>query len=239
MSAIAVDPTGSRVLTGGYDYVVRMYDFQGMDSRLRSFRQVEPSEGHQIRALSWSPTADQFLAVTGSAQAKIYDRDGFTLGEFVKGDMYIRDLKNTKGHISGLTGGHWHPKDRETALTSSEDGSLRIWDVTNFKTQKQVSILKDSEQSFITSIPKVDSGFMVFSFVVHSFILQIRILSFPVAFRNAEEIQDTKLFRILCTKFLAYYWSLYTPSWQRMNLVLSNSSYSLPLFVKVMCFDAL
>jgi WD40 repeat protein len=171
VSAIAVDPTGSRVLTGGYDYVVRMYDFQGMDSRLRSFRQVEPSEGHQIRALSWSPTADQFLAVTGSAQAKIYDRDGFTLGEFVKGDMYIRDLKNTKGHISGLTGGHWHPKDRETALTSSEDGSLRIWDVTNFKTQKQVStISKDSEQSFIMNIPKVDSGFMGIFLICSSFI---------------------------------------------------------------------
>jgi WD40 repeat protein len=139
VSAIAVDPTGSRVLTGGYDYSVRMFDFQGMNSSLRSFRQLEPSEGHQLRALSWSPTADQFIAVTGSAQAKIYDRDGFTLGEFVKGDMYIRDLKNTKGHISGLTGGHWHPKDRETALTSSEDGSIRIWDVTNFKSQKQVN----------------------------------------------------------------------------------------------------
>lgn len=133
-----MDPTGSRVLTGGYDYSVRMYDFQGMNAQLRSFRQIEPSEGHQLRALSWSPTADQFIAVTGSATAKIYDRDGFTQGEFVKGDMYIRDLKNTKGHISGLTGGHWHPKERQTALTSSEDGSLRIWDVTNFKTQKQV-----------------------------------------------------------------------------------------------------
>ncbi|KAG0619396.1 hypothetical protein M758_4G136700 [Ceratodon purpureus] len=138
VTAIAVDPTGSRVLTGGYDYTVRMYDFQGMNAQLRSFRQIEPSEGHQLRALSWSPTADQFIAITGSATAKIYDRDGFTLGEFVKGDMYIRDLKNTKGHISGLTGGHWHPKERQTALTSSEDGSLRIWDVTNFKTQKQV-----------------------------------------------------------------------------------------------------
>ncbi|XP_024370423.1 uncharacterized protein [Physcomitrium patens] len=138
VTAIAVDPTGSRVLTGGYDYSVRMYDFQGMNAQLRSFRQIEPSEGHQLRALSWSPTADQFIAVTGSATAKIYDRDGFTQGEFVKGDMYIRDLKNTKGHISGLTGGHWHPKERQTALTSSEDGSLRIWDVTNFKTQKQV-----------------------------------------------------------------------------------------------------
>lgn len=140
VSTIAVDPTGSRVLTGGYDYSVKMFDFQGMDSRLRSFRQLEPSEGHQLRALSWSPTADKFLAVTGSAQAKIYDKDGFTQGEFIKGDMYIRDLKNTKGHISGLTGGQWHPKDRETALTSSEDGSLRIWDVSNFKSQKQVIV---------------------------------------------------------------------------------------------------
>lgn len=70
---------------------------------------------------------------------QIYDRDGLTLGEFVKGDMYIRDLKNTKGHISGLTCGEWHPKTKETILTSSEDGSLRIWDVNDFKSQKQVS----------------------------------------------------------------------------------------------------
>lgn len=69
---------------------------------------------------------------------QIYDRDGLTLGEFVKGDMYIRDLKNTKGHITGLTCGEWHPKTKETILTSSEDGSLRIWDVNDFTTQKQV-----------------------------------------------------------------------------------------------------
>lgn len=138
VAALAIDHSGSRVLSGSYDYTVRMYDFQGMNSRLASFRQVEPSEGHQVRNLSWSPTADRFLCVTGSAQAKIYDRDGLTLGEFVKGDMYIRDLKNTKGHISGLTCGEWHPKTKETILTSSEDGSLRIWDVNDFKTQKQV-----------------------------------------------------------------------------------------------------
>ncbi|KAK1397953.1 WD repeat-containing protein 70 [Heracleum sosnowskyi] len=138
VSALAIDHSGSRVLSGSYDYTVRMYDFQGMNARLESFRQLEPFEGHQVRSLSWSPTADRFLCVSGSAVAKIYDRDGLTLGEFVKGDMYIRDLKNTKGHISGLTCGEWHPKDRETILTSSEDGSLRIWDVNEFKTQKQV-----------------------------------------------------------------------------------------------------
>ncbi|KAH0661136.1 hypothetical protein KY290_027104 [Solanum tuberosum] len=138
VSALTVDHSGSRVLSGSYDYTVRMYDFQGMNARLQSFRQLEPSEGHQVRSLSWSPTADRFLCVTGSAQAKIYDRDGLTLGEFVRGDMYIRDLKNTKGHISGLTCGEWHPKTKETILTSSEDGSLRLWDVNDFKSQKQV-----------------------------------------------------------------------------------------------------
>ncbi|XAR58077.1 hypothetical protein NMG60_11026454 [Bertholletia excelsa] len=138
VSALAVDHSGSRVLSGSYDYTVRMYDFQGMNARLQSFRQLEPFEGHQVRNLSWSPTSDRFLCVTGSAQAKIYDRDGLTLGEFVKGDMYIRDLKNTKGHISGLTCGEWHPKIKETVLTSSEDGSLRLWDVNDFKSQKQV-----------------------------------------------------------------------------------------------------
>lgn len=138
VSALGIDHSGSRVLSGSYDYSVRMYDFQGMNARLQSFRQLEPSEGHQVRSLSWSPTADRFLCVTGSAQAKIYDRDGLTLGEFVKGDMYIRDLKNTKGHITGLTCGEWHPRTKETILTSSEDGSLRIWDVNDFTTQKQV-----------------------------------------------------------------------------------------------------
>lgn len=69
---------------------------------------------------------------------QIYDRDGLTLGEFIKGDMYIRDLKNTKGHITGLTCGEWHPRNKETILTSSEDGSLRIWDVNDFTSQKQV-----------------------------------------------------------------------------------------------------
>nr|GMD12218.1 WD repeat-containing protein 70 [Ipomoea batatas] len=144
VSALAVDHTGSRVLSGSYDYTVRMYDFQGMNARLQSFRQVEPFEGHQVRSLSWSPTSDRFLCVTGSAQLKIYDRDGLTLAESERGDMYIRDLKNTKGHISGLTCGEWHPKAKETILTSSEDGSLRTWDVNNFKCQKQVIKPKQS-----------------------------------------------------------------------------------------------
>lgn len=71
VSALAIDHSGSRVLSGSYDYTVRMYDFQGMNARLESFRQLEPFEGHQVRSLSWSPTADRFLCVSGSAVAKV------------------------------------------------------------------------------------------------------------------------------------------------------------------------
>ena len=52
-------------------------------------------------------------------------------GEFIRGDMYIRDMKNTKGHVSGLCDGQWHPTDRYTAMTCSEDGTVRIWDTQN------------------------------------------------------------------------------------------------------------
>jgi hypothetical protein len=56
---------------------------------------------------------------------QVYDRDGKERGEFLRGDMYIRDMRNTKGHISGLTAGVWHPTDKYTAMTCSEDGTVR------------------------------------------------------------------------------------------------------------------
>ena len=55
---------------------------------------------------------DAFLAVTGAAKIKVLDRDGTERGESVQGDMYIRDQRNTKGHVSPCTYGHWHPTDR-------------------------------------------------------------------------------------------------------------------------------
>ena len=57
-------------------------------------------------------TGDAFLAVTGAAKIRVLGRDGTERGESVQGDMYIRDQRNTKGHVSPCTSGHWHPTDR-------------------------------------------------------------------------------------------------------------------------------
>lgn len=129
VTALDIDPQGGRLITGSTDYKVKLFDFTGMKADCKAFKTVEPSEGHPVLALSWSPTGDAFLAVTGSSQPKIYNRDGTEEGEFPRGDMYIRDLKNTTGHITSCTDGCWHPTDKASGITSSADGTVRVWDM--------------------------------------------------------------------------------------------------------------
>ena len=129
VTALDIDSQGGRLVTGSTDYKVKIFDFTGMRADCKAFKTIEPSEGHPVLALSWSPTGDAFLAVTGSAQPKIYTRDGEQEGEFPRGDMYIRDLKNTTGHITSCTDGAWHPTDKGSGITSSADGTVRVWDM--------------------------------------------------------------------------------------------------------------
>ena len=47
----------------------------------------------------------------------------------IRGDMYISDMANTKGHVAAILDGKWHPKDKRIFMTASLDGSIRLWDV--------------------------------------------------------------------------------------------------------------
>lgn len=127
VQALALDPNGSRAVSGGVDYEVRFWDFQGMDSTLQSFRQITPCESHPIKNLSFSNNGDVILVISGASVAKIIDRDGFVKGETVKGDQFISDLAHTKGHVAMLNGGCWHPRERDIFTTCSNDGTCRLW----------------------------------------------------------------------------------------------------------------
>lgn len=48
ITALTIDRAGMRMATGSYDYMVKCWDFGGMDSRLRPFRTFEPKDGHQV-----------------------------------------------------------------------------------------------------------------------------------------------------------------------------------------------
>jgi WD40 repeat protein len=152
VTSVTLDASGTRLVSGSTDCTFKLHDFPSMTpTTLKAFRSVDPSESkisattetHSVHQVSFNPLApSQVLVITALPQAKIFDRDGELLTEFVKGDMYLRDLNNTKGHISEITSGAWCPTDRNLCVTAGTDSTLRIWDAKNRRSQREVIVFK-------------------------------------------------------------------------------------------------
>jgi WD40 repeat protein len=152
VTSVTLDTSGTRLVSGSTDCTFKLHDFSSMTpTTLKAFRSVDPSESkvsataetHSVHQVLFNPLApSQVLVITALPQAKIFDRDGELLTEFVKGDMYLRDLNNTKGHISEITSGAWCPTDRNLCVTAGTDSTLRIWDAKNRRSQRDVIVFK-------------------------------------------------------------------------------------------------
>lgn len=141
ITSISLDPTGTRLITASHDSSLKLFDLPTLSAREpRAFRTIEASDPHHIHGAYFSPGGQNILVVPAATQAKILSRDGETLTEFVKGDMYLRDMHNTKGHVSEITAGCWHPTDRETIVTAGTDSTIRIWDINNKRSHKEVIV---------------------------------------------------------------------------------------------------
>ncbi|KKY22706.1 putative wd repeat protein [Phaeomoniella chlamydospora] len=152
VTSISIDPAGSRMITGSTDCTVKLYDFASMTpTTLRAFKTTDPtaskssaaSQTHPIHLAQFNPNApSQVLILTATPQARLMSRDGDMEGEFMKGDMYLRDMHMTKGHISEITSGAWHPTNWEFFATTGTDSTIRIWDVNAKMKQKDVIVHK-------------------------------------------------------------------------------------------------
>ncbi|KAI9908864.1 hypothetical protein PsorP6_015295 [Peronosclerospora sorghi] len=67
LAFISVDAPGARVATGTTDYRVKLWDFAGMARHVRTFREIEVVEGYPLVAVSYSPSENRLIAVTGSS----------------------------------------------------------------------------------------------------------------------------------------------------------------------------
>ncbi|KAI1004822.1 hypothetical protein K3495_g3393 [Podosphaera aphanis] len=151
-TSITLDSAGGRLVTGSTDCTLKFHDFASMTpTTLRAFKSVDPnesktstnSETHPINHIEFNPmSGSTFLCVSAHPQAKIMNRDGEVLAEFQKGDMYLRDMNNTKGHISEVTTGTWSPIHKNLCVTAGTDSTLRIWDVNHKRCQKEVIVHK-------------------------------------------------------------------------------------------------
>lgn len=143
ISSMTLDPSGTRLVTASHDCTIKFFDFPSMSAdSLNPFRSIEPSESHHIHSATFSDNGQSILVIPAANQAKVLSRDGETLVEFVKGDMYLRDMHNTKGHVSEITAGCWHPMDKNLLVTAGTDSTLRIWDVNNKRHHKDVIVHK-------------------------------------------------------------------------------------------------
>jgi WD repeat-containing protein 70 len=131
ITCFSVEGSGNRLVTCSLDSTMQIFDFGGMDSTHRSFRQITPSNGVSLNFAIHSNSSDRFIIVPSNSQPLIYDREGIEILKFCKGDMYIRDLSLTKGHTSEATCAYWHPTLKDIVLTGSRDGTVRSWDLTS------------------------------------------------------------------------------------------------------------
>ncbi|KAE8347813.1 hypothetical protein BDV24DRAFT_170810 [Aspergillus arachidicola] len=152
VTTLTVDPAGSRLITGSTDCTIKLHDFASMTpSTVRAFKSVDPTskkqsavqEAHAVHYAAFNPLSPGYvMVVSATPQPRILDRDGETITEFMKGDMYLRDLHNTKGHISEVTSGAWCPTDENLCVTAGSDSTVRIWDANIGRSQKEVIMHK-------------------------------------------------------------------------------------------------
>lgn len=54
VSALTLDPSGARVLSGSHDYDCKLWDFGGMDARCKPFKSWEPAGTYYVCRLFFS-----------------------------------------------------------------------------------------------------------------------------------------------------------------------------------------
>ena len=151
VQTLTLDNAGVRLVTGSRDCSFKLHDLSSLTpTTLRAFKSIEPTatktsesaDLHAVQHVAFNPISPSVVMVLSSLpQAKFYSRDGEQLFETVKGDMYLRDLHNTKGHVAEVTSGTWSSSNRNLCVTAGADSTLRIWDISR-RDQKDVIVYR-------------------------------------------------------------------------------------------------
>jgi hypothetical protein len=79
VSSLTLDTNGIRMITGGHDETMKMFDFSSMDKHFQPFRTVQPCPGRLLRTIEYSANNDMILIIPGDCQAIVVNREGTRL----------------------------------------------------------------------------------------------------------------------------------------------------------------
>ena len=144
VSCLTLDTNGIRMITGGHDETMRMFDFTSMDKNFQAFRTIQPCPGRLLRAIEYSANNDMILVVPGDCQAIVLNREAsgkHVIFKSVLGDMYVTDMNRTKGHKSLLNYGCWNPSvNSQEFMTCADDCTVRLWSLN--KRDEQLNVIR-------------------------------------------------------------------------------------------------
>ncbi|UJR34069.1 hypothetical protein I4U23_021479 [Adineta vaga] len=149
VSCLTLDSNGIRMITGGHDETMKMFDFSSMDKSFQSFRTIQPCRGRLLRAIEYKPNNDMILIIPADCQAIVVNREGsgkHVIYKTVLGDMYVKDMNRTKGHKSLINYGCWNPTiNSEEFMTCADDCTIRLWSLN--KRDQQVDVIRTKGES--------------------------------------------------------------------------------------------
>lgn len=71
-----MDFSGTRMISGSTDYILKLWDLSKMTKRLKAVKEFKAFEGHPVNKLAFSSNGENFLCCTTNSSARIYHKDG-------------------------------------------------------------------------------------------------------------------------------------------------------------------
>jgi len=76
VQTLALDYYGDKLISGGLDYGLKIWDLAGMNRKLRPMMEYHPYEGYPVNQITFNPTGQKFLCCCANNQAKVFFADG-------------------------------------------------------------------------------------------------------------------------------------------------------------------
>lgn len=66
VQSLCINREGTKMVSGGLDYRMKIWDFTTMNRNLKPFKDFKPFDGHPVRTLSFNPSGSHFLCCCGN-----------------------------------------------------------------------------------------------------------------------------------------------------------------------------